>query len=98
MVTELLFLRRQHYGGVSMSQLRTVLSLLWVLTILILSVGNTAAQTTSTSTTTTTTATTRTEGTVTLTEPSWQTVLDKLFGTPDSGLLDGTKTFEFRAK
>jgi hypothetical protein len=35
---------------------------------------------------------------VTLEAPDWQTVLDQLFGTPDSGLLDGTKPFTFRAE
>lgn len=36
---------------------------------------------------------------VTLEAPEWETVLDRLFGTPDSGgLLDGTKSFEFRAE
>jgi len=33
-----------------------------------------------------------------LKEPTWQAVLDKLFGTPDSGLLDGKKAFDFRAE
>jgi hypothetical protein len=49
---------------------------------------------------TSTSATTRTEsqGTITLKDPSWQAVLDKLFGTPDNGLLDGKKAFEFRAE
>lgn len=36
--------------------------------------------------------------TVNLQSPEWQTVLDQLFGTPDNGLLDGTKKFEFRAE
>lgn len=36
---------------------------------------------------------------VTLEAPEWETVLDRLFGTPDSGgLLDGTRSFEFRAE
>jgi len=30
--------------------------------------------------------------------PDWQTVLDRLFGTPDTGLLDGTREFQFRAE
>jgi hypothetical protein len=30
--------------------------------------------------------------------PDWQTVLDRLFGTPDSGLLDSTRTFHLRAE
>ena len=30
--------------------------------------------------------------------PDWQTVLDRLFGTPDTGLLDGTRGFQFRAE
>jgi hypothetical protein len=30
--------------------------------------------------------------------PDWQTVLDRLFGTPDTGLLDGTRAFQFRAE
>lgn len=35
---------------------------------------------------------------VTLEAADWQTVLDRLFGTPDSGLLDQTGSFEFRAE
>ena len=36
---------------------------------------------------------------VNLEGPEWETVLDRLFGTPDSGgLLDGTRSFEFRAE
>ena len=35
---------------------------------------------------------------VTLEAPDWQAVLDRLFGTPDSGLLDGSKSFSFRAE
>jgi hypothetical protein len=34
---------------------------------------------------------------VRLNKPSWQTVMDKLFGTPENGLLDGQKSFDFRA-
>lgn len=33
-----------------------------------------------------------------LDKPSWQAVLDKLFGTPDKGLLDGKTAFQFRAE
>jgi len=36
--------------------------------------------------------------TIDLKSPTWQAVLDRLFGTPDSGLLDGTKPFRFRAE
>jgi hypothetical protein len=35
---------------------------------------------------------------VILEAPDWETVLQRLFGTPDSGLLDGTRPFEFRAE
>jgi hypothetical protein len=37
-------------------------------------------------------------GDVKLKAPSWQTVLDRLFGTPENGLLDGKKAFDFQAK
>ena len=36
--------------------------------------------------------------TVHLKGPEWQTVLDRLFGTPDAGLIDGTREFQFRAE
>ena len=36
--------------------------------------------------------------TVSLKAPEWQTVLDRLFGTPDTGLIDGTRAFQFRAE
>lgn len=36
--------------------------------------------------------------TVTLEAPDWQTVVDRLFGTPDGGLLDGTASFNFRVE
>jgi multidrug efflux pump subunit AcrA (membrane-fusion protein) len=36
--------------------------------------------------------------TVNLAKPSWQAVTDKLFGTPDGGLLDGKSAFNFSAK
>jgi hypothetical protein len=35
---------------------------------------------------------------VILEKPSWQAVLDKLFGTPERGLLDGKGAFQFRAE
>jgi hypothetical protein len=35
---------------------------------------------------------------VELDKPGWQSVLDRLFGTPESGLLDGTAAFNFRAE
>ena len=35
---------------------------------------------------------------INLEAPGWQTVLDQLFGTPDTGLLDGTRAFQFRAE
>jgi hypothetical protein len=60
-------------------------------------VGNAAAQD-QPPTTTETSAKTDAQGAVTLKEPSWQTVIDKLFGAPDNGLLDGKKAFEFRAQ
>jgi hypothetical protein len=78
-----------------MRQSRSVLSFLWVLVILMLVTGSAAAQdqpSTSTSTTT------KTETQITLNEPSWQAVLDKLFGTPDNGLVDGAKAFQLRAE
>jgi hypothetical protein len=36
--------------------------------------------------------------TINLKNPDWQVVLDNLFGTPDSGLLDGSGAFHFRAE
>jgi hypothetical protein len=36
--------------------------------------------------------------TLNLKGPEWQTVLDRLFGTPDTGLIDGTRAFQFRAE
>jgi hypothetical protein len=78
-----------------MRQLRSVLSLLWVLLILMLPTGSAAAQDQPSASTSTTT---KTETQVTLNEPSWQAVLDKLFGTPDNGLVDGTKSFQLRAE
>jgi hypothetical protein len=35
---------------------------------------------------------------INLEAPDWQTVLDRLFGTPDTGLLDGTGAFQLRAE
>jgi hypothetical protein len=35
---------------------------------------------------------------VNLKSPDWQTVLDRLFGTPDTGLIDGTRAFQFGAE
>jgi hypothetical protein len=35
---------------------------------------------------------------INLKSPDWQTVLDRLFGTPDTGLIDGTRAFQFRAE
>jgi hypothetical protein len=35
---------------------------------------------------------------VNMAKPSWQAVLDKLFGTPDNGLVDGKSAFQFRAE
>src|SRR5678816_3167194 len=35
---------------------------------------------------------------VNLRAPEWQTVLDRLFGTPDNGLLDGARGFRFEAE
>lgn len=36
--------------------------------------------------------------TVNLKSPDWQTVLNRLFGTPDAGLIDGDRAFHFRAE
>ena len=80
-----------------MRPLRSALSSIWILLILMLPVGNAAAQD-QPSTSTETSAKVETQGVVTLKEPSWQAVLDKLFGAPDNGLLDGKKAFEFRAR
>jgi hypothetical protein len=41
---------------------------------------------------------TRNNNTVNLKAPEWQTVLDRLFGTPDNGLVDGTGAFRFQAE
>jgi hypothetical protein len=35
---------------------------------------------------------------INLEAPDWQTVLDRLFGTPDTGLIDGTRAFQLRAE
>jgi hypothetical protein len=35
---------------------------------------------------------------ITMAKPSWQAVMDKLFGTPDNGLVDGKSAFQFRAE
>jgi hypothetical protein len=35
---------------------------------------------------------------INLNNPDWQAVLDKLYGTPDDGLLDGTRNFDLRAE
>lgn len=43
-------------------------------------------------------ATVKNEGVIKLESPEWQSVLDRLFGTPDTGLLDGKATFDFRAE
>jgi hypothetical protein len=80
-----------------MRPLRSALSLIWVLVMLMLPVGTSAAQD-KPSTATTITTKTETQGVVTLRDLSWQAVLDKLFGTPGDGLLDGKKSFEFRAQ
>ena len=34
---------------------------------------------------------------INLEAPDWQSVLDRLFGTPDTGLIDGNRAFQFRA-
>jgi len=80
-----------------MRQLRPVFSFLWVLIVLMLGVATAIAQDKA-ATPTSTTIKSESQGTVTLKEPTWQAVLDKLFGTPDSGLLDGKKAFDFRAE
>src|SRR6185503_14929670 len=78
-----------------MRHLRSVISFIAVLAILLLPAHSAVAQTTAT-TGTQATATSQTD--VKLDKPSWQVVLDKLFGTPDNGLLDGKKAFQFRAE
>jgi hypothetical protein len=80
-----------------MRQLRPIFSFLWVLIVLMLSAGNAPAQDKPSASASTTTKSEST-GTVILKEPTWQAVLDKLFGTPESGLLDGKKAFDFRAE
>lgn len=35
---------------------------------------------------------------INLKAPEWQSVLDRLFGAPDNGLLDGTRSFRFQAE
>jgi hypothetical protein len=40
----------------------------------------------------------QTNNTVNLKAPEWQAVLDRLFGTPDNGLVDGTGAFRFQAE
>ncbi len=83
-----------------MPQLRSQLLLVGVALVLLFSVGGAAAQDDSRKSPAETpaSATVDTHGVVTLTDPSWQAVLDQLFGTPDHGLVDGTKAFEFRVK
>ena len=76
-----------------MRPLRSIISLIGVSAILMLPATNASAQEKATATASATSQTN-----VTLDKPSWQAVLDKLFGTPDAGLLDGKAAFQFRAE
>ena len=43
-------------------------------------------------------ASSESQTTINMTGASWQAVLDRLFGTPDHGILDGKTTFQFKAE
>jgi hypothetical protein len=78
---------------------RSIHWMIWVIWVsAILTIGVASAVGDDVSVVTTTTAQTDSKASLSLEAPDWQTVLDRLFGTPDSGLLDGTRSFEFRAE